>query len=534
MKHRPHTTILLALVWLTVAALPAVAQTHSDYSWDHNPATGHYYALTARMSWAQAEADAVHLGGHLTTIEGLAENSWIYNQYAAQNEGSVWIGLSDVDDDDNWVWSSGSSSSFRNWGSGKPDNFGPDDHYVRLMGNNSPDPANWDDYKQTAFDLRGVIELDFDPFADTDGDGLLNGEEALLGTDIYDQDTDDDGLSDFIESQGVGPNWIQNPMSMNWYRLTDPLDWHAAEAQAVSWGGNLVSIYSSHENDWVEQTFAAYEPDGIWIGLQDILPGRYLTSWAWTSGLVYNYNQWKAGGPDRFGGDDFVRMLGSDSMETGNWDDYKPHFLLRGVVERRTANTPLLTDPLLIDSDGDGIQDGTELGLTFGTPDTNLAVFVPDADPSRTTDPSVADTDGGGLDDGQEDSNADGALGHGETDPSNLGDDTFFDLAVPIPLFRGVNNRVEAYRCTPNGVVMPSYSLRGFGSSPVPYGFNVSLESPVIVLPAMPRTDSGGFAQRSYRVPGNVPAGLVIYAQAFEFVGGSWTRLSQLVETYLQ
>ena len=58
------------------------------------------------------------------------------------------------------------------------------------------------------------------------------------------------------------------------------------------------------------------------------------------------------------------------------------------------------TDPLNPDTDGDGILDGTEAGVaTIPNADTDVSVFVPDADPSTTTDPRVADSDGGGVDD---------------------------------------------------------------------------------------------------------------------------------------
>ena len=90
------------------------------------------------------------------------------------------------------------------------------------------------------------------------------------------------------------------------------------------------------------------------------------------------------------------------------------------------------TNPLLGDTDGDGIQDGTELGRTSAGPDSfgGPVSFRPDADPTTTTNPLAADTDGDGLTDGQEDPNFDGAsprvviggtgtTGSGETDPSN-------------------------------------------------------------------------------------------------------------------
>jgi len=72
-----------------------------------------------------------------------------------------------------------------------------------------------------------------------------------------------------------------------------------------------------------------------------------------------------------------------------------------------------------VDTDGDGIQDGTESGLTTGDTDTDLAVFIPDADPATTTDPTLADTDDDGVPDGDEDWNKNGRVDAGEGDPND-------------------------------------------------------------------------------------------------------------------
>jgi uncharacterized protein YkwD len=78
------------------------------------------------------------------------------------------------------------------------------------------------------------------------------------------------------------------------------------------------------------------------------------------------------------------------------------------------------TDPFRIDTDRDGIQDGTEQGFTsedIGA-DTNPEIFQPDLDPFSTTDPRKKDTDGDGWADGAEDENLNGALDPGESDPA--------------------------------------------------------------------------------------------------------------------
>lgn len=90
-----------------------------------------------------------------------------------------------------------------------------------------------------------------------------------------------------------------------------------------------------------------------------------------------------------------------DVNQNGVWDDGETH-------------------PCRIDTDGDGIQDGTELGYTISdiSGDTDTSIFQPDLDPSTTTDPLDSDTDGDGLSDGEEDANQNGIVDEGETDPN--------------------------------------------------------------------------------------------------------------------
>jgi len=83
------------------------------------------------------------------------------------------------------------------------------------------------------------------------------------------------------------------------------------------------------------------------------------------------------------------------------------------------------------DSDGDGLKDGTELGVTAGElhEDTRRGrgLFVADQDPESRTDPLVADSDGGGALDGEEDLNLNGRLDPGERDPTLAMDDLLRD-----------------------------------------------------------------------------------------------------------
>jgi hypothetical protein len=118
------------------------------------------------------------------------------------------------------------------------------------------------------------------------------------------------------------------------------------------------------------------------------------------------------------------RYLKKLDLDDDGIADYKEDTNKNGDVDEGE------TDPCDVDTDGDGIQDGTELGYTISgdpdpdkkvTPDTDLSIFQEDEDPLTTTDPLDPDTDNDGLLDGQEDTNFNGKFEPelGETDPND-------------------------------------------------------------------------------------------------------------------
>src|SRR5258705_135271 len=56
-----------------------------------NPATGPFYSLLTSNTWTGAQAEAVGIGGNLTTIDNAAENDWVFDTFSL---GPVSIGCS--------------------------------------------------------------------------------------------------------------------------------------------------------------------------------------------------------------------------------------------------------------------------------------------------------------------------------------------------------------------------------------------------------------------------------------------------------
>lgn len=115
-------------------AAPTVIQT-ANYG-------GHTYHLLSEDNWFNSESAAQTLGGHLATVEDAAENSFLVSTFedaalgmAPSSAGivSLWIGLNNVENVSNYVWSSGSSAEYRNWAFFQPQNIYADERYVGII-----------------------------------------------------------------------------------------------------------------------------------------------------------------------------------------------------------------------------------------------------------------------------------------------------------------------------------------------------------------------------------------------------------------
>ncbi|WNG44405.1 OmpA family protein [Archangium minus] len=257
-----------------------------------------------------------------------------------------------------------------------------------------------------------IFEPDTDPSTttnplddDSDDDGLLDGNEdanhdghtGTGETSPNKADTDGDGLQDGTEKgltspQGSGTNATLFQRDEDPSTQTNPLDADTDD------GGVPDGSEDINHNGRIDTDLGETNPLNP---KDDIVPAD----------------------TDNDGIPDSLEMAtGTDP----NDDDSDNDGILDGNEDANHDGDvdPGETDPRKIDTDGDGLQDGTEKGLS--SPEglgTDLAVFQPDADPATRTDPLKADTDGGGTSDGNEDTNHNGAIDLGETNPLDPRDD---------------------------------------------------------------------------------------------------------------
>ena len=110
---------------------------------------GHtYFKANSTTNWAAANTNAIAIGAHLVTINSATEQSWL----VANAAGAGWIGYTDQSQEGTWVWITGETSTYTNWGVSQPDNSGGAENWGLLN-------SIWSDRPITSSSW-GIIEFE--------------------------------------------------------------------------------------------------------------------------------------------------------------------------------------------------------------------------------------------------------------------------------------------------------------------------------------------------------------------------------------
>ena len=165
--------VVIALVG--VVAWPGAASALDVGQWQGNPATGHYYRQVDNVTWAQAEAYAVSIGGHLVTINDQAEQDWLeatFTQPSSPGDPqplrTLWIGFNDRAVEGTWVWSSGEPVTYTHWQPYEPNNGCTLDGICLPWTENAAQMnwtkieqgwVGWNDFDENRSDQSGIVEV---------------------------------------------------------------------------------------------------------------------------------------------------------------------------------------------------------------------------------------------------------------------------------------------------------------------------------------------------------------------------------------
>ena len=173
---------------------------------------------------------------------------------------------------------------------------------------------------------------------DTDSDGLTNAEEDSLGTNSNNADSDGDGISDGDEVKG----------RHEYSQINGSFSWTAAKADAESRGGYLATVTSAEE---ANRVMAVVSQPALWLGGSDSASEG---SWAWVTGETWSFSAWNTGQPDNSSNEDYLEL-----KSTGDWNDLPNTSPTPNGYVLETVT--LTSNPLLADSDGDGVDDLSEI-----------------------------------------------------------------------------------------------------------------------------------------------------------------------------
>lgn len=143
-------------VGLSILASSAGAFQTPVLQWTNNTVNGLWYgAPFGTSTWSAGQTTAQTQGGNLATIRNSAENLWISQNFGSVNSNGLWIGLNDLATEGQYVWASGETPGYTNWGAGEPNNTGNQD-VVRIYPGNS---WRWDDISAMDSTLTALVEL---------------------------------------------------------------------------------------------------------------------------------------------------------------------------------------------------------------------------------------------------------------------------------------------------------------------------------------------------------------------------------------
>jgi Ca2+-binding RTX toxin-like protein len=170
-----------------------------------------------------------------------------------------------------------------------------------------------------------------DNLVGTTSDDILNG---LGGNDTLNGGGGNDQIFGDVTSAITAPIFTYNG---KFYFLSNAGSWTQAQAQAVSLGGNLVTVNDAAENQFLVNTFGGTE--GLWIGLTDeVTEGTF----KWANGEAVTYTNWSPGNPDNGGNQDYAWI---NFQNPGKWDDAGDtvnNFNFRGIIEIANSNDTII------------------------------------------------------------------------------------------------------------------------------------------------------------------------------------------------
>ncbi|PFX30431.1 Macrophage mannose receptor 1 [Stylophora pistillata] len=222
-----------------------------------------FYVSYVRLSWKEALRFCRRNDSDLMSVHSSFEQAFVVMNLK-NYRGGFWLGLSREANSQDFEWSEHSLKSYTNWAAKQPD--APYDQKTCVVAKNSDANAGgWSDVNCS--DTNGFICR------------IRRGEPhvspPLLGS--------------------CPAGWEKFDKHCYLFRDSDLQPWTAARLKCLNQGGNLVSITSRQEQDFITYHYRRNSAGKIWIGLNDRSLER---GFEWSDGSPVAYLNWLPGEPN--------------------------------------------------------------------------------------------------------------------------------------------------------------------------------------------------------------------------------------------
>ena len=320
-----HHKMLNKITGVTAAAVVGIAATVAGaqsgaVQWRvEDGGNGHWYQFNPNhVNWAVTRSAAMVAGGDLACVGSLSENAFVRSLIPTGDAGY----LGAIRTSTGWQWVSGEAWNYEKWNPGEP-NGSTVGEVVWL----ERDSGGWNDHTQANSIQGSIIEWS----ADCNNDGIVDYGQCHDGTL---PDYNGNNIPDCCERGEacvVGNYPVQWRTSEggngHWYFgiRFDPAgaSWTQAREDAIARGGDLVSLNTLIEREWVfnrvSRNPALWTTTlGPWVGgLQPAGSPEPAGGWMWVDGtMFYDGFYWDEFHPD---GND---ACGGPSNRMSYWGNY--------------------------------------------------------------------------------------------------------------------------------------------------------------------------------------------------------------------
>ncbi|KAI6658953.1 Macrophage mannose receptor 1-like [Oopsacas minuta] len=262
------------------------------------------------LDWLSAQLNCNNWGtrGNLVTIKSAVEDSLLlYSSTDINTYFGCWIGLNDIENDAGtnasaFVWVDGSSSTYRNFDSQIGINPGDGNSAwdcVRFRYRNGVGELSTDWINRGCGDMRNCYFCN-QPAKPSECDLIYNGSCYRL------------------------------------FEVSDGINWLNAQSTCAVWGGDLTSITTERENNYL-YTIIPDTVSNCWIGLND-RDGE--GTYTWTDGSVYSHTNWTGSEPSN-SNEDCVDIIRAGEAQTPNisltYDDTTFGYFIAGPINWTNA-----------------------------------------------------------------------------------------------------------------------------------------------------------------------------------------------------